>query len=299
MIIKKVFLNLFDGEGGSGATAATAAPDAAGQDSGDLSKVVYGKQPETKAATEPKAEVKTTSNTLEDKRKAYNDLINGEYKEFYTEDTQRIINKRFKETKSLESQIEKMNPLMEMLSQRYGESDPDKLVEKIGNDSKYWEDAAEEAGMTVDQYKEFKKLERENKALLKQRQQMNAEREANEKVAQWTQEEQALKQKFPTFELKSELQNPSFVNLLKAGVPMEHAFKVLHMDDIVNETMRTTAAQAEKAVTQNVMARGSRPQENGATSQSAFTVKNDVSKLTKKDRLEIVNRVKRGSVIEF
>ena len=54
------------------------------QRSGELSNVVYGKQPETTVDTAPAAEEKketevtTTSNTLEDKAKAFEDLINGE-----------------------------------------------------------------------------------------------------------------------------------------------------------------------------------------------------------------------------
>ena len=59
--------------------------------------VLYGKQAVTDTQDAPsdagKAEtdVKVTSNTLEEKRKAYRSMVSGDYKDVYTEDTQRII----------------------------------------------------------------------------------------------------------------------------------------------------------------------------------------------------------------
>jgi len=53
----------------------------------------------------------------------------------------------------------------------------------------------------------------------------------------------------------------------------------------------------EKAVVDNIRARGSRPSENGTSSQSAFIVKDDVSKLSKEDRRNIAKRVMMGEKI--
>ena len=52
------------------------------------------------AAQEP--EVQVTSNTLEERRKAFRDMVAGEYKDVYTEETQRIIDRRFAEFNALE-----------------------------------------------------------------------------------------------------------------------------------------------------------------------------------------------------
>ena len=108
-----------------------------------------------------------------------------------------------------------------------------------------------------------------------------------------------LKGKYPQFDLQLEAQNDQFVRMLRSGVPMEHAYRVMHMDEILGDSVRAMAQQTEQRVVNNVRARGSRPAENGTSSQGAFTYKDDVSKLTRKDRAEIAKRVARGETIRF
>lgn len=315
-------LTLFDGagaaagagDGGAGDGAAAAqgetqagpAPTRRGK-SGET-PVLYGKQPQGTETGAPDAgestqepDVQTTSSTMEERQKAYRDLINGEYKDLYTQDTQRLIDRRFKETKALQAQIQASQPIIDMLMQRYGieNGDMGKLEEALDSDAAYWMEAAEEAGMTVEQYRQFQKLQRENAALLREQQRTEEDAHVQRQLQQWMAEAEAMKARFPDFSLEQEAGNPQFVNLLKSGVPVEHAYKVIHMDDIVNTAVMTTAAQAEKMTADNIRARGQRPAENGVSSQSAFTVKDDVSKLTKKDRAEIARRAARGELITF
>lgn len=304
------------GDGGGTAAQGDATGDAPvytrrGNKSGEYDNVVFGKQPaaeggvietnatDAPAAGENKGESQITSNTMEDRRKAYNELINGEYKDLYTHDTQQIINKRFRETKNMEAKIAEHQPLMDLLAQRYGVEDGDigKLTKAIENDNAYWSQAAEEAGMTVDQYKAFTRLQRENKALVEAQQRRQNQDMAMQTLQQWTADAENIKAKYPGFNLDAESENPMFVSMLKSGVPMEHAYRVLHMDEIVSEAMVTSAAQAEKRVVENVRAKGARPAENGVAAQSAFIVKDDVSKFSRKDRAEIARRALRGETI--
>ena len=329
-------LDLFDGgaaAGGAGAGAAASGGQAGDGNQGDAkgavpgntrrgksgeySNVVFGKQPAatadgtgtvTQQQEQPSdagsgnnQDAQTTSSTLEDRRKAFHDLVNGEYKDVYAEETQRIIDRRFRETKTLQDTVNRNQPLIDMLMQRYKITDGDigKLTRAIENDDAYWSEAAEEAGMSVEQYKEFQRLQRENEQLVRmQRAQMGQQR-ANQQLQQWYSEAQQLKAKFPGFNLDAEVQNPQFVSMLKAGIPVEHAYKVIHMDEIVTDAMRTSAADTEKRVVENVRAKGTRPQENGTAAQSAFTIKDDVSKLSRKDRAEIAKRVMHGETISF
>ena len=71
------------------------------------------------------------------------------------------------------------------------------------------------------------------------------------------------------------------------------------MDDIKTSAARQAAREAEKQVVDGIRAKGARPPENGTAAQSAFTVKGDVSKLTRKDREEIARRAARGEKITF
>ncbi len=322
-----IYLCQFDG--GEGAGAAASADGGAttgdtngavhgrthrGKSSGEYTNVKFGKQMEagtpaettatnatdgTPAAGENTSEVKTASNTLEERRKAYRDLINGEYKDIHTEETQRIINRRFGDTKAMEKTIGEYQPLVDMLMQRYGVEGGDiaKLTAAVENDEAYLNYAAEEAGMSVEAYKEFQRMKRDNAAYLREQENRVRQQAQEKQVQEWYEQAQQLKTKFPNFDLATELQNEEFHKMLVKGNPIEHAYKVMHFDEIMSDTISTTAAEAEKRVVDNVRAKGARPAENGTSAQSAFTVKDDPSKWSKKDRAEVARRVARGEKI--
>ncbi|MGN9097161.1 hypothetical protein [Flintibacter porci] len=331
-------LDLFDGgaaAGGDGAGAAApasqsgdgakggsqAAPGSTRRGkSGEFQNVLFGKQSAPAAAGEGGGQegqqqssvagsdkdkqpgVTTTSDTLEARRKAFQDLVNSEeYKDIYTEETQRIINRRFRETQNLEQQVARNQPLIDMLMQRYKISDGDigKLTAAIENDDAYWSEAAEEAGMSVEQYKQFQKLQRENAALMRDQQQRRSQQAAQQQLQKWYGEAEQVKGVYPSFDLNAEVKNQQFLSMLKSGVPMQHAYEVVHLDDIKAGVAKMQAKATERQVVDGIRAKGARPQENGTTSQSAFTVKDDVSKLTKSERAEIARRVARGEIIKF
>lgn len=333
MLLPEIRLDLFDGGAAAGGTAGASASGGQAGDtgaqgetkavpastrrgkSGEYQNVIFGKQAAdgsggaadqqkaqlSDAGRDGKAGVDTTSDTLEARRKAFRDLVNGEYKDVYTEETQRIIDRRFRETKGLEQQVGQYQPVIDMLMQRYKIQDGDlgKLSQAIENDNAYWSQAAEEAGMSVDQYKQFQKLQRENEALLRQqRQQQNSQR-AQQQLEQWYGEAQQVRSLYPSFDLNAEVKNPQFLSMLRAGVPVQHAYEVIHMDEIKAGVAALQARATEKQVVDGIRAKGARPRENGTAAQSGFTVKDDVSKLTKAERAEIASRVARGEIIQF
>ncbi len=324
----RVRLDLFDGgaAGGEGAGTAggsetgenKAGPAAAGRGkTGE--KVLYGKQtaesggevkPEGTGeetlsdagrAKDKPGEVITTSDTLEERRKRYRELVNGEFKDLYTEDTQRIIDRRFKETKGLEERLGKSQPIIDMLMDRYGIADGDtaKLQKALDEDNALWEKAADEAGMSVEQYKKVQKLQRDNKALLAEREKRRTREAVDRQTRQWVQEAQELQGLYPHFDLGTEMQSRQFMSMLRSGVPVRTAYEVLHMEEIKQAVEQSAARAAEKQVVDGIRAKGLRPAENGTAAQSGFTVKDDVSKLSRKDRAEIARRVARGEKIVF
>lgn len=330
-------LDLFDGGGAAGGEGGgAAAPGGQAGDgaqggsqaspghtrrgtSGEFQNVLFGKQAVPAAAGDgagagdgqqagssdagkgKEGEVTTTSDTLESRRKAFRDLVNGEYKDVYTEETQRVIDRRFRETKNLEEQIQRSQPILDMLMQRYkiADGDPAKLQAAIESDDAYWSEAAEEAGLSVEQYKQFQRLQRENAALLNAQRQQRSQQAAQQQLQRWYGEAEQVKGLYPSFDLNAEVKNPQFLSMLKAGVPVQHAYEVVHMDEIKAGVAQMTAQATEKQVVDGIRAKGARPQENGTKAQSAFTVKDDVSKLSRKDRAEIARRVARGERITF
>ena len=346
MKLLDVVLNLFDGAAGGAAAAGgegAAGGEAAAQDtasalpkaetnrrrgssrhsrSGEFSNVVYGVQTAAEAGADvasstsegnngvgnTKAEVSTTSDTREAKRQAFKDLIEGEYKNEFTEHFQSTFDRRFKEMKGMEKSLTNQKPIMDLLMQRYqiADGDPAKLMTALEQDNRYYEEAADEAGLTVEQFKAMQKLERENAELkaMKQRQQFEAQRNqqmqaAQQQLNQWIAEGDKLKSIYPSFNFEQEAANKDFLNLLKSGVGVQHAYEVIHLGEVRNETARTAAKSATDQMKANMKRNASRPLENGMSSQSAAIVKNDVSKLSRADRAEIARRVQRGETIKF
>lgn len=302
-------LHLFEGEGAAAAAGDAGAQGEAAQanipgstrrgKSGALSNILYGSQADqaSPAAGENMSEVKVTSDALEEKRKTFQEMINGEYKDLYAEEFQKAFNRRFPEQKALQQKVEDTKPILDKLFARYNIMDGDlpKLAKAIDDDNTYWAAAAEEAGMDEDTFREMQNLKQQNAELLRMQQDQQARAAANAQVQQWFEESQAVKAKFPQFDFNTELQNPEFVNLLRHHTPMEHAYKVLHFDEL----MSATAFNTQKAVTENIRAKGARPAENGTASQSPFTVKRSAGQLNKADRAEIAARVRRGENISF
>ena len=282
-------------EGAMGATATAAMSQTKG-DKNPLANVKYGIQAEE---APPAAEVNPTA--TEDRSAKFEALIKGEYKDLYDAKMQDTIQKRLKGSKETVDKYNALTPTLEILAKKYGvdASDIEALNKAIEEDDSYFEEEALEKGITVQQLKEIRKIERENADLRRQMEEQNRKESANKIYAQWMEQAEQAKSVYPSFDLQVEMQNPQFVNLLRSNVDVKTAFEVLHKDEIIPAAMKYTAKTVEQKLTNKVIANGARPVENGNSSQSATVVKSDVSQLSKADRAEIIRRVQRGEKIRF
>ena len=283
-------------EGAKGVTATAAMSQTKGVKN-PLADVKYGIQP-TEEAT-PAAEVNPTA--TEDRNAKFEALIKGEYKDLYDAKMQDTIQKRLKGTKETVDKYEALTPTLEILAKKYGvdASDVKALNKAIEEDDSYFEEEAIEKGITVQQLKEIRKMERENADLKRQMEEQNRRENANKVYAQWMEQAEKAKLTYPSFDLRTEMQNPQFANLLRSNVDVKTAFEVIHKDEIIPAAMQYTAKTVEQKLTNKIIANGARPAENGNNSQSATVVKSDVSQLSKADRQEIIRRVQRGEKIRF
>jgi hypothetical protein len=243
----------------------------------------------------------TTATTI-DRKAEFEKLIKGEYKDLYDERMQDTIQKRLKGQKETVDKYTALAPTLETLAKKYGvdASDIDALNKAIEEDDAYYEEEALEKGITVEQLKEFKKMERENAELKKMRDEQNAKEAAEQKVASWMRESEQVKAIYPSFDLKGEMQNSKFIDLLRVpGVDVRTAYELVHKDEIIAGAMQFTAKTVEKKIADKIAANGARPTENGLNSQSASLTKSDVSQLSKADILDIQRRVARGEKISF
>ena len=312
-LFPKINLQLFaegaGGDGGTGSEGATGvtATNAVSQTkkgvkSNPLANVVYGKQDD--AAQVPDVQTNTTvaeSVQQPDRNAEFEKLIKGEYKDLYDARMQDTIQKRLKGTKETVDKYNALTPTIEMLAKKYGvdANDITALNKAIEEDDAYYEEEALEKGVTVEQLKEIKKMEKENAELKRQMQEKNAKEKGAQLYAQWMDQAEKAKNIYPSFDLRAEMNNPKFVDLLRANIDVRTAYEVIHKDDIIPAAMQFTAKTVEQKLTNKIIANGARPTENGISSQSATVVKSDVSQLSKADRDEIIRRVQRGEKIRF
>ena len=283
------------GDGGAtGATGEVAAPQSKGVKN-PLADVKYGIQQDAQA-TAVQETVEIPDRTAEFKK-----LIKGEYKNEYDAEVRDIVQKRLKGTKETVDKYNALAPTLELLSKKYGVdvNDIAALNTAIEDDDSYFEDEALEKGITVQQLKEIRKMEKENAELKRQMQEQNAQQNAAKLYAAWMDQAEKAKSVYPSFDLQAEMQNPRFVDLLRSNIDVRTAYEVLHKDEIIPAAMQFTAQKVEQKLTNKIIANSARPTENGIRSQSAAQVKSDVSQLSKADLAEIAKRVARGEKISF
>ena len=299
-------LHLFDGEGA--ATGATASADGTQQtnaqgDSNTTTPAAEGNQEPTTGDGQVNVEVDATTK--------FEELIKGDYKEQFDGRVQAIINERFKESKktqkSLESQIDKLSPMLTMLSSRYGvdANDYDNLITALQNDNALYEEEALSKGLSVDQLKQQKKLELENSQLkaLQQRQiqaqqQVEQENENRAKFAEIQRQAQEAKNLYPGLDLGKELSNPEFAKLIHSGVDVGMAYRVTHDGEITTSLMANAAQQAQQQTINNIKARNSsRPHENGLSNNAAVDVKKNYNDMPKDEFKQLLERARRGESI--
>lgn len=308
-----IFLNLqlfaegAGGDGGTGAEGATGVSATAavsqnkGVKSNPLADVQYGIQqtevesPAAKVVEEP----------TEDRNAKFEALIKGEYKDLYDAKMQDIVQKRIKNLKENsqenEAKLNSLTPILDILAKKHGvdATDIEAIKKAIEEDDSYFEEEALEKGITVEQLKEIRKMEKENAELKKQMEEQNRKENANKLYSQWMEQAENAKKVYPSFDLRAEMQNPQFVNLLRSNIDVRTAYEVIHKDEIIPAAMHFTAKAVEQKLTNKIIANGARPSENGNSSQGASVTKSDVSQLTKADRAEIARRVARGEKISF
>ena len=306
-MIFKLNLKMFDGAGGASSgtgdgtgTATSGANEgtsSGANNSKDLSKVVYGKQPTVAEDT--------SSNTQDDAQSRYNEYRNGEGKDFINKEIENAVKRRFKDHSELKKSNDKMQSVMNAVAMKYGidPTDTDGILKAVAEDESYYETAADEAGMSVEQYKKMKQLEAENAQLQAIRQDADRRKEFDAKYAEWSMQADFAKNEYPNLDLNTEMQNKDFFGLLTRGIDVKTAYQVIHHDEIVQSAIRSATQRTAQAVQQqtvnNIRSKGLRPDESAGSSQAGFTFKADPHKWTKADREEIAKRVARGEKIRL
>lgn len=314
-------LQLF-AEGGDGAGAAEGIGEAAAEEKA-ASAPAQGKGREAAAAEvdemlspaeEPGAEedaaegeeqdgaADKSSTDPEAHRKAFGELMRGEYNREFGE---MIVQATQKAYDSILNEQGPVGRILNALGQKYGTAPGDyealaAAVEGgVVKDDAYYEDMAMKKGISVQLAKEMDALESEN-AKHRAAEQQRAEAAKMEAIQQeWDAAAERIRAEDPGFDIKTALADPDFAQMLKLGVKMEDAYKARYFDDIMAQRTTQTAKTVEKGVEARIRQRGARPAENGTNPGGAAVLKTDVSKLTPAQCEELERRAMRGQIITF
>ena len=280
---------------GQGVTAEAASQQIKGAKN-PLANVRYGIQEDA-----PAAGVQETTVAQPDRNAEFEKLIKGEYKDLYDARVQDTIQKRLKGTRETVDKFNALAPTLELLGKKYGvdAADISALTKAIEQDDSFFEEEALEKGMTVKQLKEVRSMERENAELKRQMQERQTRENADKLYAGWMNQAEEARKVYPGFDLRAEMNNPKFVDLLRSNIDVRTAYEVLHKDEIIPAAMQFTAKTVESKLAKKIASGSARPAENGMGSGSPAVVKSDVSQLSKEDRAEIIRRVARGEKIRF
>lgn len=251
-------------------------------------------------------EEKGKTKSPEERRKAFGELLRGEYADLTEELMQNAVTEA---TRRLEASPA-MKGLMQALQEKYGTDANDlvALTEAVRNgavkDDAYYEKLAMEKGVSTKTARELDKLESQNKQLTEQQQlirQMERQREQQARIAElqagWDREAEQLKAQYPDFNMAEVLANPEVEKMMRSGVSMTNAYRSAYFDHILKQQQAATARQVEQGVVNRMQQRNARPGENGTRPGSAVQTKIDVSHMSRKEMEEMEKRVMRGEVI--
>lgn len=231
----------------------------------------------------------------------FKELIKGKYKADYDAAVQKAIQGRMRGANANAERLAKMEPLMRLLGQRYNQ-DPgniDGLMAALDNDESLWQSEAMARGMSVDQYKQIRTMERENEAQKLQVMQLQREQTAREEYGRWLQQAELAKAKYPELDLESCLEDEQFGMLLQSGVDVETAYVARYHDEIMQAGMAHAAQEAERKLSASVAAGARRPAEGGTGNGAAVTTKVDVSKMSRSEFMSYMDKVMRGERVSF
>lgn len=280
-------LHLFDGEG----EGAPAAADGGGEPDG-------AGEPGVLAARRP-GQAEQRYMPPEGAKPTFDELIKGEYKEEYERRVKAQLDRRFKVQEAILQRQKALEPAIELLARRYGvePGDAQALAQAIENEAP--QEAPANGEEDLDALKREKQLQRESCTLQRVREQQQSQQQAQRIYDGWMRETQEAQKIYPSLDFHQEAQNDDFLRLLRAGVGVQHAYEVIHRDQVVGGAMAYTARQVAQRVASDIQARGARPQENGASRNTASAGGLRAGELSNQEVLELAQRAKKGINTRF
>lgn len=309
-------LQLFGGEGASGASAAgdggSAGPASTGENTADAGqqrlrelgvpenriRKPRAKQPSAipegairfqpqQNQTAPQAAAANNENAQTETaptRMSWDEIVKDPE---YNAELQKIIKARVKDEGQNKAILETLDPAIKYLAKEHG-LDPEnvdhialvKAITGVYEDEALEKGVSKEAAMKLDQ------------------QQRTLEQEKNLKhFKKLEQQGESLKQIYPNFDLRAELQNPVFARLTSPGVGLsvEDAFYTIHRKQLEVQNMQVASQQTQTMIANAIRSGTHRPDEAGTASQAPSVSNFDYRKATPAQRNAIKAEIRKAA----
>ena len=221
----------------------------------------------------------------------------------YNKEMQAVVQSRVRSAKVAEDNLGKLTPALELLARKHGQDpaniDYDALAKAISDDESFYEEKALEMGVSVETAKRIDQQERDN-ARQQRQEAMNLEQQKfQQHIVKLEQQGEAMKQVFPNFDLRKELQNPVFARMTSpnVGISVQDAYYAVHRNEIMSAGMQVAAQKTAQKISNSIAAGSRRPNENGTSGQAPSVTTFDYRSMSPEQKKAFKDRIRSGEKI--
>ena len=217
----------------------------------------------------------------------------------YNQKMQETMQKRLKTAKQAEEALGKLNPSLEALALQLGQDpaniDYDAIAKAIDDANSYYEEVALKDGTSLETAKKRVQMDLDTK----RQQRTLEEQKFQNHIMKLEQQGQAMKQVFPNFDLRTELQNPTFARMTSpnVGLSVEDAYYAVHRKELQSAAMQVTAQTVAKKISNDIQSGNRRPSEAGTSGQAPSVTSFDYRNASREQREELKRRIRSGEKI--
>lgn len=202
----------------------------------------------------------------------------------YNQKMQDTVKARLKDADANKAILDTLAPVIKQLAQEHGldpeHPDYQALVKSVTGE---YEDKALEMGVSKET---VMKLDQQQRTLEQQKFQNH--------IQKLEQQGEAMKAVFPKFDLRTEMQNPTFARLTSPniGLSVEDAYYAVHRKDLQTASMEVAAKQTAKMISNAIQSGSRRPDETGSATQAPSVTTFDYRKASRAQREELKARIR-------
>lgn len=211
---------------------------------------------------------------------------------------QQVVRDRLRESRGAQDNLRALEPALELLADRYhldaGNLDAAALAKAITEDNAFYEQQAETLGVSPETARRMDQMERFERRQRQQQEEDQRQQAAREHIRGLVQQEAAMRELVPDFDLRRELENPTFARLTAPGVgiSVQDAYFAVHRKEMQEQIQRQATQETAQKLAASIQANQGRPRENGTSAQAQSTGQVDYRHMPHQQREELKKQIR-------